>query len=249
MHPDLHVISPDEFAFRDTRFRVISSDYHQYKTTENEIIILKDIRWFEYYAQLIRDLEIKNLVELGIFEGGSTILFALLFDWLNITAIDLRQPDQAVLDHIDRLGLNDRVHLFYGTSQDDRAAIDRALDSVYGNNAIDMVVDDASHLYQQTRASFEILFPRLRYRGVYVIEDWAWAHWQGVFQNEQWIDMPALSNLAFELTMLLGSRPDLLDRVDIRGGTVAAFKNGAAPLPDFKLSEAYLMRGKQLPLI
>jgi cephalosporin hydroxylase len=249
MHPDLQVIAPDEFAIGETRFRVISQDYHKYKTTENEIIILKDLRWFEYYAQLIRDLEINNLVELGIFEGGSAILFALLFDRLNIAAIDLRQPDQAVLDHISRLGLDDRVHLFYGTSQDDKKAVEKALTDVFGNNSIDMVVDDASHLYAQTRGSFEILFPRLRYHGVYVIEDWAWAHWQGVFQNEQGLDLPALSNLAFELTMLLGSRPDLIERLDIRGGTVAAFKSGIAPLPDFELSEAYLMRGKLLPLI
>jgi cephalosporin hydroxylase len=249
VHPDLRVFGSSEFAIGDTRFRVISEDYSKHQTTADEVIILKDLGWFEYYGELIRERKVRNLVELGIFEGGSTILFALLFDWLHIAAIDLRPPDAAVLGHIARLGLEDRVSLFYGVSQDDRAAVEEAVSAKFGAEPIDMVVDDASHWYTLTRASFEILFPRLRHRGIYVVEDWAWAHWAGVFQTEQWVDQPALTNLAFELTMLLGSRYDMLERVDIRAGTIAAFKSAVQPLEDFRLGEAYLMRGKPLSLI
>ena len=77
-----------EFAIGDTRFRVVTEDFHKHKTTADEVVVLKDLRWFEYYGELIRDRDVRNLVELGIFEGGSTLLFALLFDWLNIVAID-----------------------------------------------------------------------------------------------------------------------------------------------------------------
>ena len=42
---------------------------------------------------------------------------------------------------------------------------------------IDLVVDDASHLYEQTKATFAMLFPLVRPGGNYVIEDWSWAHW------------------------------------------------------------------------
>jgi cephalosporin hydroxylase len=249
MHPDLRIIGPSEFAMRDVRFRVVTQDYHRHRTTADEVIILKDLRWFEYYGELIRERNVVNLVELGIFEGGSTLLFALLFEWLQITAIDLRGPDAPVLEYFRRLGLEDRVNLCYGVSQDDRDAVDKAVSAKFGSQAIDMIVDDASHLYAPTRASFEILFPRLRHRGVYIIEDWAWAHWPGTFQNDQWIDEPALSNLVFELIMLAGSRYDLIDKIDIRHGTIAAFKNADRPLPDFRLDGAYLMRGKPLPLI
>ena len=41
---------------------------------------------------------------------------------------------------------------------------------------LDLVVDDASHTYEETKASFEFLFPLLRPGGIYVIEDWSWAH-------------------------------------------------------------------------
>ena len=35
----------------------------------------------------------------------------------------------------------------------------------------DPVVHDASHTYEETRASFEFLFPLLSRGGIYVIED------------------------------------------------------------------------------
>ena len=100
-----------------------------------------------------------------------------------------------------------------------------------------------------TRESFEILFPRLRLGGAYVVEDWAWAHWPGMFQTDHRMDEPALTNLAFEWTMLLGSRFDLLEKVEIRSGTISAFKSASHPLPDFRLDDAYRLRGKKLPLI
>src|SRR4029077_11377083 len=40
------------------------------------------------------------------------------------------------------------------------------------NGSIDVVIDDASHLYGPTRRSFEILFPLLKPGGAYIIEDW-----------------------------------------------------------------------------
>ena len=68
------------------------------------------------------------------------------------------------------------------------------------------VIDDASHTYEETRASFEFLFPLLSPGGIYVIEDWSWAH----HPDYQSPDAPfskgrALSNLLFEQIMLLGS--------------------------------------------
>jgi hypothetical protein len=42
---------------------------------------------------------------------------------------------------------------------------------------LDLVIDDASHLYAQTKRSFELLFPLLRTGGLYIIEDWSWGCW------------------------------------------------------------------------
>lgn len=249
MDPNIKIIDAEQFEIRGVRFRSMSSDYFSRHTSEKEVIVLKPASWLQYYVEIIRERNIRNLVELGIFEGGSAIALALLFDQLRIAAFDLRPPDAPVLNLLAKLGIAERVRLFYGTLQDDRAALERALAEVYGTESIDMVVDDASHQYAPSRASFEILFPRLRLAGVYVIEDWAWAHWPGTFQNEQWIDQPALSNLVFELTMLAGANHRPIEKIDIRTGTTAVFKSEAGPLPDFRLDGAYPTRGKKFPLI
>ena len=44
------------------------------------------------------------------------------------------------------------------------------------DRAIDLVIDDASHVYEPTLASFETLFPHLRPGGLYIIEDWQWSY-------------------------------------------------------------------------
>lgn len=237
------------FEIRGVRFRWMSSDYFSRHTSAKEVIVLKPATWFEYYAGIIRERQVRNLVELGIFEGGSAIALALLFDDLRIAAFDLRQPDPPVTDLLAQLKIADRVRLFYGVYQDDRKTVENAVAEVFGGAQIDMIIDDASHQYAPTRASFEILFPLLRFAGAYVIEDWAWAHWPGSFQTEQWLDQPAMSNLIFELTMLAGSGHVPIEKIDIRTGLTAVYKSESGPLPNFKLDGAFPMRGKALPLI
>jgi hypothetical protein len=46
----------------------------------------------------------------------------------------------------------------------------------FGTTPVDLVIDDASHLYDESRASFETLFPLLHPGGLYIIEDWRWQH-------------------------------------------------------------------------
>ena len=52
------------------------------------------------------------------------------------------------------------------------ARLAEIVDEAFGDEPLDLVVDDCSHRYKPSRASFNELFPRLRPGGVYVIEDW-----------------------------------------------------------------------------
>ena len=67
-------------------------------------------------------------------------------------------------------------------------------------------MDDASHAYEETKASFEFLCPLLSPGGVYVIEDWSWAPHPG-YQSPgaRFSERRALSNLLFEQIMLMAS--------------------------------------------
>lgn len=67
-------------------------------------------------------------------------------------------------------------------------------------------VDDASHIYAETKGMFEIVYPQFTPRGVCMMESLASANWHQ-FQAPQWAHKTALSTFACELTMLGG--PDL----------------------------------------
>jgi hypothetical protein len=112
----------------------------------------------------------------------------------------------------------------------------RALDSgrlinpvaVNFNSLLDLVIDDASHLYEPTRASFECLFPLLPPGGLYIIEDWAWAHWPE-FHARMSKETP-LTGLVFELVEATGSSTTLARSLTIYEGFVVV-ERGEADLP------------------
>jgi hypothetical protein len=109
-------------------------------------------------------------------------------------------------------------------------------------------VDDASHFYTETKASFNAAFPRLRPGGVFVIEDWAWAHWPGdTWQKDggPWPERPALSNLAVELAMACASSSHLIQEVQVTPQMLLV-ERGPADAPEgFDISAHYLTRGRR----
>ena len=72
-----------------------------------------------------------------------------------------------------RVPQNRFVH--FATSQCDGEMLRQIVLSELADE-LDLVVDDASHTYEETKTSFELLFPLLSPGGIYVIEDWSWAH-------------------------------------------------------------------------
>jgi predicted O-methyltransferase YrrM len=137
-------------------------------------------RWMvECYERLRNDNPVANVVELGIHHGGSTALFALLFDPAKLVAVDLMPTRVESLDRfIAAHTLQDHVRPYFGVDQADRGHLGSIIDAEFGSTPLDLIVDDASHLYRETCVSFNLLFPRLRPGGLYVIEDWSWQHAQ-----------------------------------------------------------------------
>jgi hypothetical protein len=86
-------------------------------------------------------------------------------------------PVAALAELIERRNLGDIVRPHYGIDQANRDALAKVLDDEFGNESIGLVIDDASHIYEATLASFEVVFPRLKEGGLFIIEDWAADHW------------------------------------------------------------------------
>lgn len=143
------------------------------RSTTGSLVLVKSARMVPRYRELLAPFSQVRMVELGISQGGSVALLALLARPEKFVAIDLDPtPVQPLLDVLEEKGLADSVRPYFGVDQSDRRRLVEIVTAEFGNPPLDVVVDDASHLYDPTVASFEVLFPRLAPGGIYVIEDW-----------------------------------------------------------------------------
>lgn len=212
------------------RFVLDFKDYSR-RTSVEEIVILKPRRWVESYADLILNQRVKCVLELGVWQGGMAMLLPLLSEEIKYVGVDLSAPIEAI-DAIRKLNprIAEQTRFFFRTSQDD-ATLPTEVGQHFNGEPLDLIMDDASHLYAPTKRAFENLFGLLRPGGRYVIEDWAWAHWPGFVIPEGWRTTLALSTLLFELTMLSASSPGMIDRIEVEPSKFTVIR-GSAPIPD-----------------
>jgi len=141
------------------------------------------------------------------------------------------------------------VRAYYDVNQADKARLMEIVGEAFGDEPIDLVVDDCSHLYKATRASFSVLFPLLRPGGVYVIEDWPWAHARVGAKNADGRnpDRVPLTRLIFELILAIPGVPDLIERIEIDSNSVQVTRGHTPADPaSFDLSKCSNVRGLRL---
>jgi predicted O-methyltransferase YrrM len=147
---------------------------YQPGSTKDCFYIAKPQALIDRYRDLLADWHPERILELGIAEGGSCAFLTLLAKPKKFVTIDLEPSRLPALDaFILARGLDEVIKPFYGVDQSDRNRLNEILDAELGDQPIDLVIDDASHDYELSRASFEILFPRVAPGGWYLIEDWS----------------------------------------------------------------------------
>jgi SAM-dependent methyltransferase len=140
------------------------------------------LRNYEEYFQPLIDKDIK-LLELGVYKGGSLLLWRDYFEKGVIVGLDLNPvelPDES-----------GRIRLYEGQQQDTGL-----LDRIAKENApegFDIIIDDCSHIGELTRLSFWHLFDNhLKPGGLYVIEDWSTGYWDSFFDGVAFSYRPKL---------------------------------------------------------
>lgn len=213
------------------------------KSSGNRFVLVKSRQTLSFYDRL-RERQPKEILEIGIFQGGSLVYFDKLFAPTCLVGIDLKREPIAALERY-REG-KPYIKTFYGRSQD-KVGTRAAAQSSFPRG-IDLVVDDASHNYAKTKATFESIFPLVRPGGHYVIEDWAWSHRPNAQQRDApWSSEPALTNLVFNLVVLTAvSR--VITSIYLSESVVCVEK-GRGMLPKAKLEVDGYLRGKALAMI
>ena len=218
---------------------------------EADFLVAKPRALVELYARLIEGLRPKHVFELGFYRGGSTAFMAALARPRRLVAIDRRPAltTAGVEEYASSSGLDGVVRIYGDVDQADRDTLVEIVEREFGGNALDLVVDDCSHRYSETRASFNELFPRLRPGGLFVIEDWPWAHAHlGVEPLEGLLpDQVPLTRLVFELVLALPSVPGLIADLTIDPGAVVVTRGDATADPDgFDIAACSNPRGRAL---
>ncbi len=251
-HDALHWTGDEELVVGGTAFDLtVDPATWGASSSAERFVLLKTRRMIESFVDHVPDT-VRNIVDLGIFKGGSVAFCSELFHPDRIVGIDLT-PDRvdALDEFVARESLSRSVHLHYGTDQGDAALLEDVVLEEFGEEHLDLVVDDCSHTYGPTRASLNVLLPRLRPGGVYVIEDWGWAHWQG----ERWQgpasqyadEVTPLSKLVLELVMVAASRPELIRELTIRSSQVFLTRGDeTVPADGFDISGCYLTAGRTI---
>jgi predicted O-methyltransferase YrrM len=225
------------------------------------LVVMKTADMLPAYESLVERLAPRRIVELGINRGGSTALLSELARPERLVAVELApEPVADLARYVEAKGLEEVVRPHYGVDQADRERLRAILDDDLGVATLDLVVDDASHLYEPTLASFEVLFPRLRTGGVFVIEDWRSEHWllDRIAEQLQAPDEAGLAavrevleaepparqhrslpRLVHELVMVRTSAPDVIASIEIDRYWVSVTR-GPVPLDDgFRLVDHY----------
>lgn len=176
-----------------------------------------------------------RIMEIGIWDGGSVALWWELLRPTKYVAVDrsARGDSPYFEKFLDDRGLRHAVKTYWGIDQSDAA---RLVELVHAEAVapLDLVIDDASHQYRPTLKSFNALFPLLRPGGFYVIEDWAWDHWEE-FDNPDhpWAAQVPLTRLVIDFVEALGSSGSVISNVLVYRDFVAVERgpaNLATPL-------------------
>jgi predicted O-methyltransferase YrrM len=212
------------------------------------LVLMKDRALVDCYVDLFRDRPAQRVVELGIWGGGGTLFLQRLLQPDKLVALDRIDVRIPVLDrHIEQLGLGDAVSCHYGVWQEQTTRIAGVIEKEFGDAPLDVVVDDASHLLEPTRGCFNLLFPKLRPGGLYVVEDWAWAHWPGHYQEGDWLKREPLSDFVFQAVVAVASASHVVASVRVEPGLVAIERGEASFGPlGFDLAKLGRTRGKTL---
>lgn len=218
----------ESFEVDDIRFIVdIRAGKDRSKSKEGEFVLVKTNAFLQFYRAL-QQRQPKNILEIGMFEGGSLVLFDKLYDPEKLVGVDIRRDPIEPLEWYRK----SREHILplYGLSQNDPDLPDILRREF--PHGIDLIVDDASHQYELSRATLHSCFPLLKPGGLYVIEDWSWSHKSpSQTPTHPWFEKPALTNLVVELVInmpgsqqmsqvTVNSDLVIVEKADVATGTI-----------------------------
>ncbi len=200
----------DRMELNDLVFRLQHYFSDEWDLGDKCFVFYKIKPLVDQYAKLFASMSnfrVGNMLELGLWDGGSTAFWFELLQPNKYVGIDRleREDSPYFRAYAASRGIADRITTHWGTDQTDSKKLQLLVRQELGGS-LNLVIDDASHQYEPTKRSFEILFPWIEPGGLYIIEDWAWSHWpEFQARSHPWINRTPLTKLVFDLVEAAGS--------------------------------------------
>ena len=172
--PNIHyapICSTDCFSNHSSFVDTKNTLYELYKN-HSGYLCNKWEHYFHVYTKtfshMISHGEPLTLLEIGVQNGGSLQLWeAFLPKGSTIIGVDIDQK-------CAQLQFSDNIKVYIGDATDQRF-----LEDNFSHQKFDIIIDDGSHISGDVIKTFQELFPKLKYGGIYIVEDCHSSYWAG----------------------------------------------------------------------
>lgn len=160
------------------KWRALTSFLFSFNLTKMALIHKTDKYGYHFYTPHYQShfkkykFKKNNILEIGVggyedpYIGGNSLrMWKSYFPFSKIYAIDIH--DKSFLQE-------HRIKIFKG-SQVDVGFLEKIVNEI---GAIDIIIDDGSHINEHVITSFNYLFPKLKKGGIYVVEDTQTSYWK-----------------------------------------------------------------------
>jgi len=192
----------------------------------------------------------EQVFELGLWDGGSMVFWYELFHPSKHVGVDIqnKRNSPCFQRYLSDQRVQDRVKPYWAVDQADSARLRQLWQTEFGK-PLDLVIDDASHLYGPPKPVLKTLFPLLRPGGLYLIEDWAWGHWRDFFAPDHaWVAERPLTALILHLLEAVGTGMGLIRRLHVFQGFVVVERGPGVVNGAFSLDSQILRRDEPAEL-
>ena len=144
--------------------------FRNYISQTDDRMIMKMYHYLDIYDKLLRDWQGRDVsfLEIGVYKGGSIRMWRDFWGPKStVTFLDIDPACAALQLDGTKVEIGD---------QTDTAFLKRIAET-YG--PFDMIVDDGGHKMDHQNVSFRELWPHLKDRGLYIVEDTHTSYWPG----------------------------------------------------------------------
>jgi 23S rRNA U2552 (ribose-2'-O)-methylase RlmE/FtsJ len=149
---------------------VFMENYETIFKNHDGFISHKWVQYFYIYDQLFSKYREKNkpitIMEIGVDRGGSLEIWKkYLPEGSKIHGVDINPKCQEIQ-------FSENIYFHLGSAADRRF-----MEKTFADTEFDIILDDGSHQCSDVIETFEIMFPKIKNGGIYIVEDLCASYW------------------------------------------------------------------------